>query len=63
MPVKINNFTIQAKATNEAKKKTKKGRQEADNTYNAEMSQKELIDTCVDKVLDLINRKLQDKLD
>jgi|GEM_PF-2157818 hypothetical protein len=61
MPVKINNFTIQAKATTKAAPPKKNGK--GDNTYNEEMSQDELIDTCVEKVMDLINQKFQDKLD
>lgn len=61
MPVKINNFTIQAKATTQLNTSGKKGK--GDNTYNQKMSQEEIIDTCVEKVMDKLNQKFQDKLD
>lgn len=61
MPVKINNFTIQAKATTKPDQPRKKGK--GDNTFNQKMSQDEIIDTCVEKVMDLLNKKFQDKLD
>lgn len=61
MPVKINNFTIQAKAATQTDITRKKGK--GDNTYNQKMSQDEIIDTCVEKVMDKLNQKFQDKLD
>jgi len=61
MPVKINNFTIQAQASTKLETPRKKGK--GDNSYNQKMSQDEIIDTCVEKVMDKLNQKFQDKLD